>query len=104
MPTADFHVLVFDQEPQPDSAPPAFEVEAYHHPPLGELLTPPESLAPRPQNHIRIGVLEGHIHPLVGPSPHRVQDSLQFPAGLSRLVHTAMPVRFGADLDHPDPL
>src|SRR5215213_12013664 len=100
MPAADFHVLVFDHEPEPDPAPPTFEVEAYHHPPLGELLTLPESLAPRPQNHVRIGALEGHVHPLVGPSAHSVQDSLQFPAGLGRLVHRPMTISLGTDLDH----
>ena len=47
VPAADLHLLVFDQEPEPGPVPPTLEVEADHHPPIGELLVLPESLAPQ---------------------------------------------------------
>jgi hypothetical protein len=99
VPTADLHVLVFDQKPEPGPAPPTLEVEADHHPPIGELVALPECLAPVPQHHIGVGVLESYVHPFVGPSPHCIKHRLQFAPRPGQLVHGAVPIWLGADLD-----
>ena len=101
---ADLHLPPLGQ--QPEAHPPglADELEAHHHPPVGEQVAAEERLRPGPQHDVGVGVLAVHLRPALGPAADGLQHPGQVPAGRRRLVERPTAVRLGADLHHPGPL